>query len=104
MKQHTHPGYSFTLIRQKDGSSYNKQWVYNRSMLILEGDQKIWDSVQMSKTYKTFFLNIDQKKSEYIGDKFKSNGSFFWFKKLFDVTNGNFFSTIILFNKQYSIN
>ena len=69
MKEYTHPPYSFTLIRQKDGSSYSKQWVYNRANLILEGDQKIWDSVHITKIYKIFFLNTDLKQSEFIKDK-----------------------------------
>ena len=95
MKQFTHPAYSFTLIRQKDGSSYSKQWVYNRLSLILEGDQKIWDSVQITKIYKIFFLNIDLKKSEFIKDK--PIESFFWFKNLNYILNDNLCPAIILF-------
>ena len=97
MKQYTHPPYSFTLIRQKDGSSYIKQWVYNRANLILEGDQKIWDSIHITKIYKIFFLNTDLKQSEFIKDKEKSLESFFWFKNLFYIPNDNFFSAIVLF-------
>ena len=102
MKQYTHPAYSFTLIRQKDGSSYSKQWIYNRASLILEGDQKIWDSVQIIKIYKKFFFNADQKKIDFIKDKFKSIKSVYWFENLIYTTNDNICAAIIFYNKSYS--
>ena len=96
MKSYTHPAYSYTLIRQKDGSSYRKNWMYNRSTLILEGNHfKIWDAAQKIKSYKIFFININEKN---LINKHNSADFSFWFKNLIK-RYGNLFTTIILLYK-----
>jgi hypothetical protein len=76
MKKNTHPILFNTFIRQKDGTSYTKNWIYFRSLLVLEVDQKIWDAFNFkSKNDTQRVLNdsaID-KKSISFSDSFTTN-------------------------------
>ena len=69
MKKNTHPILFNTFIRQKDGTSYTKNWRYFRSLLVLEVDQKIWDAFNFkSKNDTQHILNesdIDKKVTSF---------------------------------------
>jgi len=54
MKKYTHPILFYTVIRQKDASSYGKYWGYLRPNLTIEVDA--FSSTNVVQTYKVFSL------------------------------------------------
>ena len=55
MKKNTHPKLSYTVIRQKDGSSQGKYWSYLRSNLVLEtATSKKINSMTVASFYKVY--------------------------------------------------
>ena len=76
MKKNTHPILFNTFIRQKDGTSYTKNWIYFRSLLVFEVDQKIWDAFNFKSKNDTQQILNDSaihKKSISFSESFTTN-------------------------------
>ena len=77
MKKNTHPQLSYTIIRQKDGSSQGKYWSYLRSNLVLEtATSKKINSIGVASFYKVYSSNADTLQVS----KQTEQGAVFWNK------------------------
>ncbi len=113
MKFYTHPVIKNTFIRYKDGSSYYKNWRYNRPSLILEVNVKTWSAFSLSdveennevlsyanvdeyevKNHKLFIYSSSEVNSEKETDKEnkgeESTSTSAFYKKLFSLNSTHF--------------
>jgi len=59
MQKYTHPQLSYTIIRQKDGSSQGKYWSYLRSNLVLESSSVKSSQINLTSFYKVYSVGIE---------------------------------------------
>ena len=68
MKSYTHPSVTHTLLIQKDGSSFNKYWLYPRATVSLETSDtsKQWESNKEKRPIRRFIpvSNFQEKINE----------------------------------------